>query len=249
MKTSGNTVLVTGGATGIGFALAESFLKEGNEVIICGRREQKLQEAKRLHPEMHIRICDVSEPKERVELHRWAAGDFPDLNILVNNAGVQHQIDLKKGTVDLQGEESEIRINFESLVMLSGLFIPGLMKKKESAIVNVSSGLAFIPLAIVPVYCATKAATHSYTLSLRHQLSKTSVRVFEVIPPTVDTELDRDRRDKRAPENRGIQPGIVGAEALEAMKRDELEIVIGAAQNLRMGSRSDPEKVFNSINR
>lgn len=249
MKTNGNTILITGGATGIGLALAEAFLNEGNEVVICGRRENKLEEVKKRFPQIHTRVSDVGNEKEREELFRWSIAEFPSLNILVNNAGIQREIDFRKGTQDFEGTESEIGINFEGLVHLSALSIPHFMTRKEAAIVNVSSGLAFVPLAIVPVYCATKAATHSFSMSLRHQLKKTSVKIFELIPPTVDTQLDRGARAKRGQENRGIPPGEVAVAALKGMQNDEFEITVGMAQNLKMGSQSDPAKVFESMNR
>lgn len=159
MKINGNTVLITGGATGIGFALAQDLVQAGNEVIICGRRENKLAEAKGKLPLIHTRVCDVSKDKDRRELFAWARANFPNLNILVNNAGIQRMIDLTKGIEALAGED-EIEINLKACVHLSALFIPFFMEKKEAAIVNVSSGLGFVPLAIMPVYCATKAALH-----------------------------------------------------------------------------------------
>jgi uncharacterized oxidoreductase len=206
MKTSGNTILITGGATGIGFSLAEAFVRLGNEVIVCGRREDKLEEAKNRLPQIHTRKCDLSKEDERKSLFEWISSDFPTTNILVNNAGIQRMVDLKKGTEELLSGEDEIEINFKAYVNLSAHFIPFLMKQKEGAIVNISSGLGFIPLTITPVYCATKAAIHSFTLSLRHQLRNTSVKVFEIIPPTVDTELDKGARSKRGQEDRGTSP-------------------------------------------
>jgi len=249
MKTVGNTVLITGGATGIGFSLAEEFAKSGNEVIICGRRENKLEEAKRRLPQIHTRKCDLSKEQERKMLFDWVSSNFQNVNILVNNAGIQRMIDLKKGTEDLQSGEDEIEINFKAYVSLSAYFIPLLAKQKESAIINVSSGLGFIPLAITPVYSATKAAIHSFTLSLRHQLRSTSIKVFEVIPPTVDTELDKGARDRRGQADRGIKPDEVAKATIEGMKKDEFEIAVGMAQNLKMGSRNNPEHLFQNINR
>ncbi len=140
MKISGNTALITGGATGIGFALAEAFLEKGNEVIICGRRENKLEEAWRRHPELHTRVCDVSNGDDRRSLFEWVRSKFPSLNILVNNAGIQRRIDLSRGDAELAGGENEVRINLEAPVYLTSLFITHLASKKESAIVNISSG-------------------------------------------------------------------------------------------------------------
>ena len=245
MEITGNTILITGGATGIGLALAEAFLREGNEVIICGRREERLQEAKLKLPSLHVRVCDVSKDSERENLFQWATNTFPNLNLLINNAGIQKEVNLRKGTVDLSGNEDEIEINLKAPICLSILFIPHLIKQRESAIVNITSGLAFTPLAIVPIYCATKAGLHSFSQSLRHQLRNTSIKVFEVAPPIVDTELDRGARENREQQSPGISPVEVAEAALKGIQEDQLEIVIGSASNLR----SAPEKMFSIINR
>ncbi|KAB8316464.1 SDR family NAD(P)-dependent oxidoreductase [Tolypothrix campylonemoides VB511288] len=244
MKITGNTILITGGATGIGLALAEAFLREGNRVIICGRREKKLQEAKTKLPSLNVMNCDISKDSARENLFQWATNTFPNLNILINNAGIQKEVDLTKKAVDLSGED-EIDINLKAPIHLSTMFIPHLIKQRESAIVNITSGLAFTPLAVVPIYCATKAALHSFSQSLRHQLQNTSIQVFEVAPPIVDTELDRGARENREQENVVISPVEVAEATLKGMREDQLEIVIGLANNLR----SAPEKMFDIINR
>jgi uncharacterized oxidoreductase len=146
MRTAGNTILITGGATGIGLALAEAFLRKGNEVLICGRREDKLTQAKNKFPELQTRRCDVADSEDRKSLYDWAVTNGKHLNILINNAGIQKEIDFKNGTADLLSGENEIEINLGAPVHLSALFIPHLMKQKESAIVNISSGLGFFPL-------------------------------------------------------------------------------------------------------
>ena len=249
MKISRNTVLITGGATGIGFSLAEAFLREGNQVIICGRRESKLLAAQKKLRGLHIKVCDVSKEGERKLLFDWATSNFKSLNILVNNAGVQREVDFTKGLLELKESKNEIKINLEAPIYLSAFFIPHLMNQKEAAIINVSSGVAFIPMAIAPVYCATKAAIHSFSLSLRHQLSGTAVKVYEVIPPIVDTELDKGAREARGQENRGIKPKEVALTTMKGIENDEYEIAIGMAQNLRTGSRTDPDRTFQLINK
>jgi len=249
VKISGNTVLITGGATGIGLALAEAFFRKGNEVIICGRRKNKLLEAQKKLPKLHIKVCDISKDRNRKALFDWATSNFTNLNILVNNAGIQREIDLTQGIADLESGEDEIGVNLEAPIYLSALFIPHLIKQKESAIVNISSGLAFVPIAAMPVYCATKAAIHSFSLSLRHQLDVTKVKVYEVVPPIVDTELDKGARGQRGQDNRGIKPEEVAAATIKGVENDDFEIVIGMAQNLRMGARTNPEQAFNQINR
>jgi uncharacterized oxidoreductase len=248
MKTTGNTILITGGATGIGFSLAEAFVKAGNEVVICGRREAKLKEAKRKLPQLHITVCDLSKESKRKFLYEWVCSNFSDINILVNNAGIQRMIDFKRGVNELYFGEDEIEVNLKAYLHLSALFTPLFLEKAETAIINVSSGLGFVPIAAMPVYCATKAAVHSFTQSLRHQLKDTSIKVFEVIPPMVDTELGRGSRETRELQDRGIPPSEVAQATLKALKNDEYEIAIGMAENLRMGARKNPEEIFKNIN-
>ncbi len=188
MKLENNTVLITGGATGIGLALAERFLQAGSTVAICGRREAKLKEAQARHPQLITRACDVAQADERVALFEWATQTLPALNVLVNNAGIQQRYSLQQAPA-WADMHHEIAINLDAPIHLSTLFIPHLMKQSQAAILNVSSGLAFAPLAFTPVYCATKAALHSFTLSLRHQLAGSSIEVIEIIPPAVNTDL------------------------------------------------------------
>jgi uncharacterized oxidoreductase len=247
METKNNTILITGGATGIGFALAETLVNAGNKVIICGRREGKLKEARDKLPQIQARVCDVSREKERESLFNWVKDSFKDLNVLINNAGIQRMVNLKKGAQDLLSGENEVETNLIAPIHLSAYFIPLLLKKKESAIINVSSGLGFVPIAAMPVYCATKAAVHSFTVSLRYQLRDTSIKVFEIVPPAVDTELDKAFTEE-GDEYRGIPPSEVARATLKAVANNEYEIVVGEAKNLVMGARTDPERAFQNIN-
>lgn len=248
MKTEGNTVLITGGATGIGFSLAEAFVMADNEVIICGRRENRLREARDKLPRIHISVCDLSKDKERKSLFDWVNSNFSHTNILINNAGIQRMIDFNEGTKDLFDGEDEIEVNLKATVHLSAYFVPLLSKHKEAAIINISSGLAFIPLAAMPIYCATKAAIHSFSLSLRHQLRDTSIKVFEIMPPMVDTELDKGTRGERGQEDRGIPPAEVARATIKALGNNEYEVAVGMAQNLRTGARNNPEQLFQNMN-
>ena len=250
MDISGNTVLITGGATGIGFALAEKFANAGSVVIVCGRRKSKLQDAKNKLPALHIRRCDVSVESERRSLLRWTTTHFPSLNILINNAGIQREIDFASPTVakPLSPKDDEVTINLGAPIRLCALFTPILLKRKQAAIVNISSGLAFVPMAMTPVYCATKAATHSFTVSLRHQLRNTTVRVFEAAPPTTDTELDKSFAGEEEQAYRGISPQEVAAAIIEGMKADKEEILVGEAQRLYQAALRDPEAIFSQLN-
>jgi uncharacterized oxidoreductase len=249
MKTNDNTILITGGATGIGFSLAEAFVKSGNDIIICGRTGKKLEDVKKKLPQIHTVKCDLSKEDDRQSLYDYISSNFPNINVLINNAGIQRMIDLTKGTTELFEGEDEIEINFKAYVHLSAYFIPLFLQRKEAAIINISSGLGFVPMAMTPVYSATKAAIHSFSMSLRHQLRNTSIRVFEVIPPTVNTDLDKGARDRRGQKDKGIPPFEVAKAVIDGLEKDEFEIAIGMAQNLIMGSRNNPEQIFQNINR
>lgn len=248
MKVKNNTILITGGATGIGFAMVQAFHRAGNTVIICGRRQNKLNEAKHMLPGLHIRACDVTKDAERKLLFKWVSESFKGLNVLINNAGIQRMIDLKKGAGGLAGAEAEIQTNLVAPVWMSAYFIPLLIKQKEAAIVNVSSGLGFVPIASMPVYCATKSALHSFTMSLRHQLKDTTIKVFEVIPPMVDTELGKNSVEDEGDLNRGIPPAAVAEAVLASLEEDRFEIAVGDAEGLVTGSRTDPEQTFKNLN-
>lgn len=252
MQIQGNTILITGGATGIGYAFAEAFLKIGNKVIICGRREDKLKEAQKSHPELVIRVCDVSDEEERQSLFEWTTNNFPDLNIIINNAGIQRTIDLTKGVAELKNGSDELKINLEAPIYLSAQFIPFFMDKKDTAIINVSSGLAFTPMARMPIYCATKAALHTYSMTLRHQLKDLDIKVFEVIPPMIlDTELNMEGRAKSGTNlvNFKTPTSTEFVEAvMNGIQNDEFEIGYGSSVDLKKASREELDKRFEMMN-
>ena len=185
MKLTGNKILITGGASGIGLGLAERFARENNRVIACGRRPEALRAAAERVPGLVTRECDLSASAGRVELYRWVAAEHPDLSVLVNNAGTQNWM---APTDERFAERAhdEIAINVEAPIHLASLFLalPAL-----ATIVNVTSGLGFVPLAKVPVYSATKAFLHSYTLSLRELVRGRGIEVVELIPPALNTDL------------------------------------------------------------
>ncbi|MBM7565192.1 SDR family oxidoreductase [Paenibacillus sacheonensis] len=191
MKLSGNTILITGGGTGIGFAFAERFMKAGNTVIATGRRERVLEQAKERLPGLITRVSDLDIESERIALFDWVTTHYPDVNALVNNAGIQQRFNALTvdARTDWKAYNKEITTNLEAPVHLALLFAPWFAAREAAAILNVTSGLAFTPFAIAPIYSATKAALHSFTMSLRLQLSATSVEVIEVAPPAVNTDL------------------------------------------------------------
>ena len=196
---SGNTVLITGGATGIGYSIAKYFHKRGNTIIICGRREDRLKQAAQELQGIHMFKCDVANPDDRMALLKQVSEHFPKVNILVNNAGIQRDIDLTKGLDELDSGDSELRINLEAPVYLSGLFTPLLSHKENATIIHISSGLAFMVerAARCPIYCATKAGLHAFSIAQRIQLEPLGIRIVEIIPPMVESELNMESRRKR----------------------------------------------------
>ena len=249
MNVKGNTVLITGGATGIGLSLVKEFVKAGNKVMICGRRQDKLNEAKKTFPTIYTGQFDLSLYKERANLFNWIKEDFPNLNILINNAGIQRMIDFRKGIETLKAIDNEIAINLEAPIELCAYFIPLLQAQKESAIINITSGLGFIPSVAMPVYSATKAALHSFSVTLRRQLKDTSIKVFELIPPMVDTDLDKGERKKRGLTYFGITAEQTAQESFEAIKKDEYEFAVGEAKNFRTGAKQNFEEHFDRMNK
>lgn len=185
MQLSNNKILITGGATGIGLGLTERFLKEGNTVIICGRREAVLKEVSDKHPSVITKVCDLSVEAERVALYNWVTENHPDLTVLVNNAGVQNWMNLSDDNF-FERAKFEIATNIEAPIHLTSLF-SGLTSLKM--LINVTSGLSFVPFAKIAVYSATKAFFHSFTLSTRHLLKEKNIEVIEIIPPAINTDL------------------------------------------------------------
>lgn len=188
MELTGHTVLVTGGTSGIGLEIARIFHNAGSKVIICGRRENLLASLKSEHKGLETFAVDLAQDSERVRLAQWVTQNFPGLNVLVNNAGVQEHVDVRDADF-WERTNQEIDINYKAPIHLSSLLLPVLEKNRPSFILNVTSGLAFAPLARIPVYCSTKAGLHSFTLSLRHIGKSMGIEVVEIIPPAVNTDL------------------------------------------------------------
>lgn len=243
MNLSNNTVLVTGGASGIGLALAARFLHAGSTVIVCGRRADKLAEAQQRHPGLHTRVADVADAADREALAAWVTAEFPALNVLVNNAGIQNRLSLTDATVAWETRRQEIAINFDAPIHLATLLVPHLRQQPGAAVVNVTSGLAFAPMAMMPVYCATKAALHSLTLSLRHELAAVGVQVLEIIPPAVNTDLGGPGLH-----NFG-EPLDAFADAVMArLAAGEQEVGYGSSEQSRLASRAELDVAFQRMN-
>jgi uncharacterized oxidoreductase len=185
MKLSGNKILITGGASGIGLGLTKRFIKENNTVIICGRRESALKAVTGKFPAVITRVCDLSIAGERQDLFKWIEKEHHDVNVLVNNAGIQQWMSIDDNNF-FQRAKDEMAINIEAPLHLTSLFIN---LDSLKTVINVTSGLAFATLAKVPVYCASKAFLHSFSLSLRYMLRPRNIEVIELIPPALNTDL------------------------------------------------------------
>jgi len=239
MKLSGNKILITGGASGIGLGLTERFIHEKNTVIICGRRESALKEIADRFPNVIIRVSDLSRESERINLYEWISAVHPDLNVLVNNAGIQQWMHISDPDFYSRAKE-EMAINIEAPLHLTTLFtgLPAL-----DTVMNVTSGLSFVPLTKVPVYSATKSFFHAYTISLRHLLKAKNIEVIELIPPALNTDLG----------GKGLHDAFPAvSEFIESAFRQLLEgkneIVFGFSEAMSKASPEDLKIAFNRLN-
>ena len=242
MRTSNNTVLITGGGSGIGLALARRFLNAGSRVVICGRREAKLREARQIDNRLDTLVADVSTSAGRVALVESILRDFPALNVLVNNAGIQRRIRLEDQE-PWETAREELAINLDAPIHLTRLLLPHLLSKPDAAIINITSGLAFAPLARTPLYSATKAALHSFTLSLRHQVKDTPVSVIEIAPPAVDTDLGGPGLHTF-----GVNVDEFADGVFAKLGGEDLEIGYGFGEQAMRASRAELELLFTRIN-
>lgn len=249
MQLSSNTIFITGGTSGIGKGLAEAFHQLGNQVIIGGRREDRLQSICAANPGMRRFILDVTDPSAIRNAAQKVIKDFPGLNCVFNNSGVQRRHNFTAGqAIDDSAMLAEIQTNLLGLIRVSAEFLPHLKNQQGATLLNVSSGLAFVPLAVFPVYCATKAAVHSFTLSLRHQLKDSNVKVIELIPPYVATELGGGAL---APAGalRQMPLETFIAETMRELAGEGEEIAIGGAKNLMAASCPESvKKIFSNMN-
>lgn len=239
MKISNNKILITGGASGIGLGLTERFIMENNSVIICGRRESLLKEVSDRFPSVITRKCDLSVARERENLFKWISEKHNDLNVLVNNAGVQQWMSISDDNF-FQRAKDEIIINIEAPVHLTSLFVK---LKSLDTIINVTSGLSFVPLAKVPVYSASKAFLHSFTLSLRHLLKQRNIEVIELIPPALNTDLG----------GKGIHNNALPvSEFIEAvfgqLKQGKTELTHGFSEGMTRSGPEELQKTFTRMN-
>jgi len=223
MKTTQQTVLITGGTRGIGLAFAEKFLQAGNQVIITGRNAEALAKIQAKHPSIKTAQADMGNLDDLKQL----VAQHPGITVLINNAGVQYNYSFTDSDDRLATIRSEIQINLTGLIELTHLYIPHLSRHRESAIVNLSSSLGFVPKENAPVYCATKSAVHTFSRALRWQLESTPIKVFEVVPPLVDTDMTKGRGD-----NNKIAPSDLVDEFWRAFQANQTHIPIGKAKIL-----------------
>jgi uncharacterized oxidoreductase len=240
MQMTGNTILITGGSSGIGYELARQLCAQ-NTVIITGRDLSKLNAAKATLKQVHVIQSDVADPAAVAALYAQVTQEFPALNILINNAGIMRKNNFLDGNTDLIDITRELTTNLDGPIRMTKQFLPHLMRQKSAAIVNVSSGLAFVPFPISPVYSATKAGLHAFTLALRVQMKKTRVKIFELAPPGTETPLfrgDFDATDLGGVKTMKVEKLV--QRAIQGLVDDTLEIRPGLSNALKILSRLAP---------
>lgn len=237
MNLSNNKILITGGASGIGLGLTERFLKENNTVIICGRRAEVLEEVAAKYPSVITKVCDLTDEKEREELYNWVAANHSDTNVLINNAGIQKWMNITDADFFTNAKQ-EIVTNIEAPLHLTSLFIqlPAL-----TTVVNVTSGLSFVPLTKVPVYSATKAFFHSFTLSLRQLLAAKNIEVIEMVPPALNTDLGGKGLHDEAPPVSAFIDSI-----FDQLKDNQQQLTFGFSAAM---ASANPEELRNTFKR
>jgi short-subunit dehydrogenase involved in D-alanine esterification of teichoic acids len=237
LNIADNTILITGGSSGIGLALAGAFLKEGNRVIACGRNTERHRDAARKLPDLITIPCDISSAEDQDKLRDQLQEEYPELNILVNNAGIQHNYQLTDPQDYDEQIREEIATNFTAAVTLTNKLLPILLQQEQAAVINVTSSLAIVPKQSAAVYCATKAALRSFTHTLRYQLEHTGCQVIEVVPPLVDTAMTQGRGSDK------ISPQQLAREVLEGLRADQQEILVGKSKLLFLLHRLVPGAV------
>lgn len=243
MKTTQNTILVTGGSAGIGFEIARLFSQQGNHVIIVGRDEERLAKAAAKLQNVTPLVGDVSKEEDIEVLVKIVYKDFPNLNVVINNAGSAFLNNLLETDHTFEKAQTEMLTNYLSIIRLNEKLLPLLQKQEEAAIVNVSSIVAFAPNHILSTYGASKAALHSYTQSLRLYLGKTSVKVFELMPPLVNTDFSQVIGGAN-----GISPAIVAEDLLKAFETETYEIHVGRTADFYKLFHSAPEEALLAMN-
>ena len=248
MNIKNNTILITGGTSGLGFEFAKQLLELGNTVIITGRNQAKLDQTKKLFPKVHIFQSDVSDIEAIRELYRKITTQFPHFNVLINNAGEMRKINLHDTSIDLKNITREIDINLSGPIRIIQQFLPHLKTQKNAAIMSVTSGLALVPFPIAPIYGATKSGLRSYTKSLRVQLKDTNIKVFELIAPGAKTPLN-DKFEGDVNDKSLMDAGKLIKVAIKGLENNTFEIYPGAAKVIRIISRLAPEFLLKQLSK
>ncbi len=247
MTLQNSTVLITGGTSGIGLEFLKQLTQQNvAEIIITGRDNTRLEQVKRQFPNVYTVQSDVSNPGDIERLYAEVTKQFPNLNILINNAGIMRNLDLLDSSIDLEDITREIDINLSGTIRMAHQFLPHLQKQASAAIINISSGLAFVPFPLSPVYSAAKAGVHAYTQVLRLQLKNTNVQVIEVAPPSTKTPL-QDAFSDINPENSGpiMEVEKLVAVAIRGILSGKPEILPGMAKVIKVMSRVAPKFFLN----
>lgn len=239
MELQNSTILITGGTSGFGLEFAKQLTALGSTVIITGRNQQKLDDTKRLLPKVHTIQSDVSDPRAIAALYEQVVREHPSVSILINNAGEMRKLDLLDPAVDQNDVNREIAINLSGPVRMVQEFLPHLRTKKSAAIMNVTSGLAFVPFPLSPIYSATKSGLRAYTRALRTQLKPTGIKVFELLAPAADTPLG-DKFGDDMDKSMLMAPDKLVAEAIKGLQKDKLEILPGMAGIMKALTRIAP---------
>jgi uncharacterized oxidoreductase len=243
MKLQHQTVLITGGSSGIGLELAKQLIAKQNSVIICGRSAERLAEAKVIIPQVHTFPCDISNENDRLKLFEWVITHHPACNVLVNNAAIVHKTNFHTDPEIIQKAVQEIATNLIAPIALTKAFLKRFEQQNASAVINITTGLIYAPRAVYPIYNATKAALHSFTQVLRYQLRELPVDVIEVMMPAVATPWHNDNVPKIA-----ISPAKAVYEMIEKLENGANEIRIGKVNILYALSRIAPAFAFRKIN-
>ncbi|RNL90391.1 SDR family NAD(P)-dependent oxidoreductase [Sinomicrobium pectinilyticum] len=243
MAITTNTILITGGSSGLGLEMAKRFSQLGNKVIICSRSAVKLSAARQQFPDLITYPCDISQPKDCGLLKKWLEQNYPETNILINNAGIVHKTDFITDGEVVEKAEKELSTNLVAPIRLTKLLLPFLLSNQNARIINITSGLVYVSRADYPFYNATKAALHSFTQVLRHQLREKPVQVVEVFFPAVDTPWHKGNPPKIA-----IPPEKAVAEMLKGLDQGKEEIRVGGAKLLYRLSRIAPKFAFKKLN-
>ncbi|MCH7408148.1 SDR family NAD(P)-dependent oxidoreductase [Belliella sp. DSM 111904] len=251
MELNNSTILITGGTSGIGLEFVKQLTEKGANIIITGRSLDRLKETKKKFPKVHIFQSDVSIPQDIEQLYKSVTQQFPELNIIINNAGIMRNLNLRDTSIVLENITQEIETNLSGVIRVNHQFLPHLKTKTSAAIVNISSGLAFLPFPLSPVYSATKSGVHAYSKVLRLQLKKTNVKVFEIAPPLTETTLMNAFTNDIDKESAGPAMKVekMVAIAIKGITNDKLEIKPGMSKALYFMGRIAPKFFLNLMDK